>query len=99
MKWPIILSNFNLILNLKEIRPVTVALMHAVRRTDMTKVTYVFSNYANAPKMSTLEPNMRYHNKKNSFCEHGYCRGSAIKKYWTNESLLSKNENYCMWSS
>jgi hypothetical protein len=67
MKWPIILSNFNLNLNLKEIRPVTVALIHADRRTDMTKVTGVFSNYANAPKMSIMKPNMRYHNKKTHF--------------------------------
>jgi len=67
MKWPIILSNFNPILNLKEIRPATVALMHAESRTDMTKVIGAFSNYANAPKMSTVKPNMRYHNKKTHF--------------------------------
>ena len=50
--------------NLTEILPVTVALMHADRRTDMTEGNRRFSDYVNASKMSTFKPNMRYHNNK-----------------------------------
>jgi len=63
VKYPLFLSHFNEILilptefskntqipNFMEIRPVGVALFHAYRQTDMTKLVAALLNFANAPK-------------------------------------------------
>jgi hypothetical protein len=38
-----------------KIRPVGAELLHADRRTDMTKLIVAFSNFANAPKQYILK--------------------------------------------
>jgi hypothetical protein len=40
--------------NLMKIRPVGKELFHADRRTDMTKLTVAFRNFANAPKYESF---------------------------------------------
>ena len=72
VKYPFCLSDFNgtwmfstvsknpLISNFTKIRQVGVELFHADGRTDMTKLTIAFSNFANAPKkLNTLQLNFQ----------------------------------------
>jgi hypothetical protein len=82
-----------------KIRPVGDALLHAGRRTDMTKVIDAFLNFTNAPKQSrSTRCNDGFQFKVNKVCRgvpklKNLAVGSKLKHTKTIKRLYSGNKN------
>ena len=69
--------------NFTKVRPVGAALIHEDRRTDMTKVTGAFRDFANAPKNATqlkCAQSVTRNTRPSLFPEHIFSHSSCIGK-------------------